>query len=80
MLLKDCKYCSQSSRYKTHVKPTPTMQIQEVVESAKKAKEAGSTRFCMGAAWRDVGMLYIYTLCVLCICNLYILCFTIFYI
>lgn len=51
----DCKYCSQSVRNKTFVKPTPTMKVQEVLEAAKRAKEAGSTRFCMGAAWRELG-------------------------
>lgn len=51
----DCKYCSQSTRHKTHVKPTPTMKVQEVLEAARRAKEAGSTRFCMGAAWRELG-------------------------
>lgn len=51
----DCKYCSQSTRYKTFVKPTPTMKVQEVLEAAQRAKEAGSTRFCMGAAWRELG-------------------------
>ena len=53
--VEDCKYCSQSSRYNTFVKPTPTAKVMEVVEMARKAKVAGSTRFCMGAAWRDVG-------------------------
>jgi len=53
--VEDCKYCSQSSRHKTAVKATPTLKITEVLERASKAKEAGSTRFCMGAAWRDVG-------------------------
>ena len=51
--VEDCKYCSQSSRAKTHVKPTPTMKTMEVIELARKAKAAGSTRFCMGAAWRN---------------------------
>jgi biotin synthase len=51
----DCSYCSQSTRHKTFVKPTPTMKVQEVLEAALKAKEAGSTRFCMGAAWRELG-------------------------
>ena len=51
----DCGYCSQSVRYKTFVKPTPTMKVQEVLEAARRAKEAGSTRFCMGAAWRELG-------------------------
>lgn len=51
----DCSYCSQSSRYKTFVKPTPTMKVKEVLEAAQRAKDAGSTRFCMGAAWRELG-------------------------
>lgn len=51
----DCSYCSQSTRHKTFVKPTPTMKVQEVLEAAQKAKDAGSTRFCMGAAWRELG-------------------------
>lgn len=51
----DCSYCSQSTRHKTFVKPTPTMKVKEVLEAASRAKEAGSTRFCMGAAWREMG-------------------------
>jgi len=51
----DCSYCSQSIRHKTFVKPTPTMKVKKVLEAAKRAKEAGSTRFCMGAAWRELG-------------------------
>jgi biotin synthase len=51
----DCSYCSQSTSHKTFVKPTPTMKVQEVLEAARNAKEAGSTRFCMGAAWRELG-------------------------
>ena len=51
----DCSYCSQSVRHKTFVKPTPTMKVQEVLQAAQRAKEAGSTRFCMGAAWRELG-------------------------
>lgn len=51
----DCSYCSQSTRHKTFVKPTPTMKVQEVLDAARRAKEAGSTRFCMGAAWRELG-------------------------
>lgn len=50
----DCKYCSQSSRYKTSVKAEKLMEFDDVLEAAKRAKEAGSTRFCMGAAWRGV--------------------------
>uniref|UniRef100_A0A7S2ZKB4 biotin synthase n=1 Tax=Rhodosorus marinus TaxID=101924 RepID=A0A7S2ZKB4_9RHOD len=48
----DCKYCSQSSKYKTSVKAEMLMQVDDVLAQAKKAKDAGSTRFCMGAAWR----------------------------
>lgn len=51
----DCSYCSQSTRHKTFVKPEPTMKVKEVLEAAARAKEAGSTRFCMGAAWRELG-------------------------
>lgn len=51
----DCSYCSQSTRHKTFVKPTPTMKVQQVLEAAQRAKDAGSTRFCMGAAWRELG-------------------------
>jgi len=51
----DCSYCSQSTKHKTFVKPTPTMKVQEVLEAARRAKDAGSTRFCMGAAWRELG-------------------------
>eukprot|EP00948_MAST-09A_sp_MAST-9A-sp1_P001593 g1593.t1 len=51
----NCGYCSQSSHHSTFVKPTPTMKVEEVLQHARKAKEAGSTRFCMGSAWREVG-------------------------
>lgn len=50
----DCKYCSQSSSYKTAVKAEKLMGFDDVMESARRAKEGGSTRFCMGAAWRGV--------------------------
>ncbi|OAY85660.1 Biotin synthase, partial [Ananas comosus] len=49
----DCSYCPQSSRYDTGLKAQKMMNKDTVLEAAKKAKEAGSTRFCMGAAWRD---------------------------
>ncbi|EKT61780.1 biotin synthase BioB [Providencia burhodogranariea] len=49
----DCKYCSQSARYKTGLETERLMEVQQVLSSAKKAKQAGSTRFCMGAAWRN---------------------------
>lgn len=48
----DCKYCAQSVRYNTVVEPEPLMQTDDVVAIAKRAKEAGLTRVCMGAAWR----------------------------
>mmetsp|Transcript_2545 Transcript_2545/g.3517 ORF Transcript_2545/g.3517 Transcript_2545/m.3517 type:complete len:143 (+) Transcript_2545:297-725(+) len=44
----DCGYCSQSTRYKTFVKPTPTMKVQQVLEAAQRAKNAGSTRVKSG--------------------------------
>ena len=50
----DCAYCPQSSRSETGVKPEPLMDPEAVVEAAKKAKAAGASRFCMGAAWRRV--------------------------
>jgi len=48
----DCTYCSQSSKHETDVKATKLMGLEEVYEAALRAKAAGSTRFCMGAAWR----------------------------
>jgi biotin synthase len=50
----DCGYCSQSVHNDTGVKPEPLMAVDEVVRTAKRAKANGVTRFCMGAAWRDV--------------------------
>jgi biotin synthase len=50
----DCGYCSQSVHHQTDLQPEPLMEIQAVVTEAKMAKAAGSTRFCMGAAWREV--------------------------
>ncbi len=50
----DCKYCSQSSHYDAGVKATKLMSRQAVRAAARKAKAAGATRFCMGAAWRDL--------------------------
>jgi biotin synthase len=48
----DCGYCPQAARYHTSVEAEPLMPIAEVVSAAKRAKEGGATRFCMGAAWR----------------------------
>jgi len=50
----DCAYCSQSVRNKTGLVPQELMSVEEVVAQAQAAKANGSTRFCMGAAWRDV--------------------------
>jgi biotin synthase len=50
----DCKYCAQSSRYDTGTKAEKIIQVDEVIEAAREAKANGSTRFCMGAAWRDM--------------------------
>src|SRR3954452_6639128 len=50
----DCAYCPQAARYNTGVNVHALMQTEEVLEYAGKAKAAGSTRFCMGAAWREV--------------------------
>lgn len=49
----DCAYCPQSAHFETGVKASKLMQADAVVLEAKKAKEAGATRFCMGAAWRE---------------------------
>lgn len=50
----DCAYCPQAARYNTGVDVQALMKKDEVLEYAQKAKDAGSTRFCMGAAWREV--------------------------
>jgi biotin synthase len=50
----DCAYCPQAARYQTEVKPQGLMKSSEVLRFAKAAQQAGSTRFCMGAAWREV--------------------------
>jgi biotin synthase len=50
----DCGYCPQAARYHTDVKAHKLLSKEEVLQSAQKAKDGGSTRFCMGAAWREV--------------------------
>ncbi len=50
----DCAYCPQAARYNTGVDVQSLMKKEEVLAYAEKAKNAGSTRFCMGAAWREV--------------------------
>ncbi|MGQ0741295.1 MAG: biotin synthase BioB [Alphaproteobacteria bacterium] len=49
----DCAYCPQSARYHTGVKAQKIMALDEVLAEARNAKEAGASRFCMGAAWRE---------------------------
>src|ERR1700744_1314388 len=49
----DCAYCPQAARYNTGVNVQALMKKEEVLEYAARAKAAGSTRFCMGAAWRE---------------------------
>ncbi|HEY1418445.1 MAG TPA: biotin synthase BioB [Myxococcaceae bacterium] len=50
----DCAYCPQSARYQTGVKAERLMETGEVLDAARNARAAGATRFCMGAAWREV--------------------------
>ena len=49
----DCGYCSQSSKHDTGLKASKLMAIDAVLADAAKAKAAGASRFCMGAAWRE---------------------------
>jgi biotin synthase len=49
----DCSYCPQSAHYSTGVEREELMDVDAVVGAARRAKDAGSTRFCMGAAWRE---------------------------
>ncbi|MCB1136487.1 MAG: biotin synthase BioB [Chlamydiia bacterium] len=50
----DCKYCSQSAHHNSPIKAEPLMEVEEVLTEAKRARDRGCTRFCMGAAWRRV--------------------------
>lgn len=49
----DCAYCSQSVHFETGLEATKLAEVNEVIAGARKAKEAGASRFCMGAAWRN---------------------------
>jgi biotin synthase len=49
----DCGYCSQSAHHKTGLKASKLMEVERVLAEAQKAKAAGATRYCMGAAWRS---------------------------
>ncbi|MET4161447.1 biotin synthase BioB [Marinobacterium iners] len=48
----DCKYCPQSAHYNTGLEKQRLMEVEAVLNKARQAKESGSTRFCMGAAWK----------------------------
>ncbi|KAK9475792.1 hypothetical protein V1514DRAFT_339014 [Lipomyces japonicus] len=50
----DCSYCAQSSRYDTGLKASKLVTLGSVLKAAREARDNGSTRFCMGAAWRDM--------------------------
>lgn len=49
----DCKYCSQSAHYDSKLEAEKRIAVEKVIAEAKQAKESGSSRFCMGAAWRN---------------------------
>lgn len=59
----DCSYCPQSAHYKTGLQKEPLMELEDVLKAAARAKEAGSTRFCMGAAWRGPSEKDLNTVC-----------------
>ncbi len=50
----DCGYCPQAARYDTEVKSQGLLDVDHVLKAARQAKDDGATRFCMGAAWREV--------------------------
>jgi biotin synthase len=50
----DCAYCPQSAHYETGLDANPLLEVTETLAAARKAREQGATRFCMGAAWRDI--------------------------
>jgi biotin synthase len=50
----DCAYCPQSAHYKTDVERQGLLSVEEALGAAENAKAQGATRFCMGAAWRDI--------------------------
>ena len=49
----DCKYCSQSAHYDSKLEAEKRIAVEKVISEAKAAKDSGSSRFCMGAAWRN---------------------------
>ena len=50
----DCAYCPQSAHYQTPVSTEKSLAVSEVLDAAARARNEGATRFCMGAAWREV--------------------------
>jgi biotin synthase len=50
----DCAYCPQSAHYDTGVERDKLLAVDDVIDAARRARKAGATRFCMGAAWREV--------------------------
>src|SRR5881396_2469922 len=50
----DCSYCAQSAHYSTGIEREELMRVDAIMESARRARAQGATRFCMGAAWRGV--------------------------
>jgi biotin synthase len=50
----NCGYCSQSAHFATGLKATKLMDVEDVVAQARRARDGGAQRFCMGAAWRDL--------------------------
>jgi biotin synthase len=50
----DCAYCPQSAHHETPISAEKSLEVDEVLDAASRAREAGATRFCMGAAWREV--------------------------
>jgi biotin synthase len=49
----DCAYCSQSAKYESGLSASKLMEVERVIAEAKKARDGGATRYCMGAAWRN---------------------------
>ncbi|VFP80836.1 Biotin synthase (plasmid) [Candidatus Erwinia haradaeae] len=49
----DCKYCPQSARHSADIDSEQLIQVEQVLDAARKARDSGSTRFCMGAAWKN---------------------------
>src|SRR3954452_24102814 len=50
----DCGYCPQSAHFETGIQAQGLLGVEEVLAAARRAKDDGATRFCMGAAWREV--------------------------